>query len=40
MKDLHKAVTAIVVIVIALWVYHMVSQHAGASLLPGSLGTK
>jgi hypothetical protein len=40
MKDLHKAVCAVLVIVAALWVYHMISQHQGQSLLPGGLGSK
>lgn len=40
MKDLHKAVGAVVVIVVALFVYHMISAHQGQSLIPGGLGTK
>jgi hypothetical protein len=40
MKDLHKAVTAVLVIVVALFVYHMVSAHQGQSLMPAGLGSK
>lgn len=40
MKDLHKAVTAILIIVVALWVYHGISMHQGQGLLPGGLGSK
>jgi hypothetical protein len=39
MKDFHKAIGAVIVIVAALYIFHMMSAHAGASLT-GGLGTK
>jgi len=39
MKDLHKAVGAVLVIVVALWVFHMMSAHQGTAIA-GGLGTK
>jgi hypothetical protein len=39
MKDFHKAIGAVIVIVVALYIFHMMSNHQGASLA-GGLGTK
>jgi hypothetical protein len=40
MKDMHKAVCTIAVIIVAVWVFHMMTAHKGMSLLPAGLGTK
>jgi hypothetical protein len=39
MKDFHKAIGAVIVIVVALYVFHLMSAHQGMSLT-GGLGTK
>jgi hypothetical protein len=40
MKDLHKGVCAVAVIVVALYLYHVISAHQGQGLLPAGLGSK
>jgi hypothetical protein len=40
MKDLHKAVMFIILVMIAIFAYHMVTNHAGQSLMPAGLGSK
>lgn len=40
MTDLKKGLCAVAVIVVALYVFHMVTAHQGMSLLPAGLGTK
>jgi hypothetical protein len=39
MKDLHKAVCAVLVIFAALYLFHMFTAHQGTALM-GGLGTK
>jgi hypothetical protein len=39
-KDLHKGVVAVTVIVIALFVYHMMVNHQGQGIMPAGLGSK
>lgn len=40
MKGTHKAICAVAVIVLALFIYHMLAQHAGQGFVPAGLGTK
>jgi hypothetical protein len=40
MKDLHKGIFLVIVIVVALWISHLSMHHQGQHILPKGLGTK
>jgi hypothetical protein len=39
-KDLHKAVGLALVIIVALFAYHMLVNHQGQTMMPAGLGSK